>query len=77
MQTWVAESSDLSLQGFMGAENIGIFFRLNEKFLMWGWGREDTERYRRNNIDSIRASSFKIQGDRKDKFRVGPLSPSL
>lgn len=67
MQTWVAEISDLSLQGFVGTENIGIF--LNEKFLVWGWVREDTERYRGNNKDSIRASSFMIQGDRKDKWK--------
>lgn len=51
-----------------GLENIGIFFRLNKKFLVWGWGREDTERYRGNSINSIRASSFMIQGDRKDKL---------
>lgn len=39
---------------------MGFFFRLNEKFLRRG-------RYRGNNIDSVRASSFMIQGDRKDK----------
>lgn len=37
------------------------FFRLNERFLRGG-------RYRGNNIDSVRASSFMIQEDRKEKF---------